>query len=445
MNENKINIFNISPHESSESIRQIAYKTASEYTVLLLKSDIAFGQNALQRFAQIAADTHAAMVYSDYLKIINSKEIPNPVIDYQTGSLRDDFDFGSVLFFNTATLKNASAQMTENYRFAGLYDLRLKISQSNKLFHISEFLYSENENDLRASGEKQFDYVNLQNSEVQLEMEHACTAHLKNIGAFLKPNFDKIIYEKSENFPVEISVIIPVRNREKTIADAINSALNQKTNFKYNIFIINNFSTDNTGKIISEFEKTYPQKIIQIIPQRKDLRIGGCWNEAIFSKHCGRFCAQLDSDDLYSSENTLQTIINEFVTQGCAMLIGSYKIVDFSLQTIAPGIIDHREWTDENGLNNALRINGFGAPRCFYTPILRTVGGLPNTNYGEDYATGLRLSREYKIGRIFEPIYLCRRWTGNSDADLSIEKLNANNIYKDQLRTIELTARMKCF
>ncbi|MCL1868300.1 MAG: glycosyltransferase family 2 protein [Paludibacter sp.] len=443
MLNNNTEIYNILPNESSQTIRQIAEKAAAKYTVICLKSDILLGQNALHRFAQIADDTSAGLVFSDYIKIKNGKSFPNPVIDYQSGSLRDDFDFGSLLFFNTAALKNAAAKMTENYRFAGLYDLRLKLSQTHKLFHISELLYTENESDSRLSGEKQFDYVNPRNREVQIEMEHACTAHLKAIGALLEPNLQDTVFEKTENFPVEISVIIPVRNREKTVADAINSALKQKTNFAFNILIINNFSTDKTGEIIDDFVKKYPQKVIQIIPQRKDLGIGGCWNEAIFSENCGRFCAQLDSDDLYSDENILQFIVNEFVTQNCAMLVGSYQMVDFSLKTIPPGIIDHREWTAENGQNNALRINGLGAPRCFYTPILRAAGGLPNTSYGEDYAIGLRLSREHKIGRIYEPIYLCRRWDGNSDAALPVEKLNANNFYKDQLRTIELAARMK--
>ena len=442
MNDPNFNIYNVSTRENSEAIRQIAQKATAKYTVICLKPDIVFGQNALQRFAQIADDTNAAMIYSDYFKIINGKTTPNPVIDYQAGSLSDEFDFGSVLFFNTAALKNAAVKMTENYGFAGLYDLRLKILQTHKLFHISELLYTQNESDLRTSDQKQFDYVNSQNRQVQIEMEHACTEYLKTIDAYLKPNLQEITFEKTENFPVELSVVIPVRNREKTIADAINSAVSQKTNFKFNILIVNNFSTDTTGKIISEFEKKYPQKVIQIIPKRDDLAIGGCWNEAIFSKHCGRFCAQLDSDDLYSSENTLQMIVNGFAAERCAMLIGSYQIVNFALQTIPPGIIDHREWTAENGHNNALRINGLGAPRCFYTPVVRAVGGLPNTSYGEDYAIGLRLSREYKIGRIFEPIYLCRRWNENSDTDLSVEKLNKNNLYKDQLRTIELQARM---
>jgi len=442
MPNSNIEIFNISPLETSQNISQIAENAKADYTVICLKSDISLGQNALQRFVQIAADTNAAMVYSDYFKIEKNISNPNPVIDYQCGSLHDDFDFGSLLFFKTSALKNAAAQMTENYRFAGLYDLRLKISQNADLFHINEFLYSENESDTRLSGEKQFDYVNPRNREVQIEMEHACTAHLKAIGAYLKPIFKEITFEKTQNFPTEISVIIPVKNREKTIADAINSALKQKTDFRYNILIVNNFSTDKTSEIISDFEKKYPQKVVQIIPKRNDLGIGGCWNEAVFSQNCGRFCAQLDSDDLYQSENVLQTIVNEFLTQNCAMLIGSYTMVDFDLKTIPPGLIDHREWTDENGHNNALRINGLGAPRCFYTPILRAVGGLPNTSYGEDYAIGLRLSREYKIGRIFDSLYFCRRWDGNSDSSLPIEKINANNLYKDKLRTIELAARI---
>lgn len=441
MTDINFNIYNILPYENSETIHRIAEKATAKYTVIYLKTDILLGQNALRRFAQIAVDTNAGMVYSDYFKIKNGTPVPNPVIDYQCGSLRDDFDFGSLLFFDTAALKSAAAKMKENYRFAGLYDLRLKLSQTHKLFHISELLYTEKEFDLRFSGEKQFDYVSPQNREMQIEMEHACTEHLKTVGAYLKPNFQEIIFEKTENFPVECSVIVPVRNREKTIADAIISALKQQTDFKFNILIVNNFSKDQTDEIISEFEKKYSGKVIKIMPERNDLGIGGCWNEAIFSHYCGRFCVQLDSDDLYSSENTLQMIVNEFIIQRCAMLIGSYTMVDFSLKTIPPGLIDHCEWTAENGHNNALRINGLGAPRCFYTPILRAAGGLPNTSYGEDYAIGLRMSREYKIGRIYESVYFCRRWDGNSDAALSVEKQNANNLYKDQLRTIELNAR----
>ncbi|MDR1652696.1 MAG: glycosyltransferase [Prevotellaceae bacterium] len=439
---NQINTFVISPNESSENICKIAAKSDTEFTLIYLKSNISPGHRALGRMLQIAADTGAGLVFSDYFKIKSGKLTPNPLIDYQTGSLRDDFDFGSLLLLNTAALKNAAAQMTENYRFAGLYDLRLKLSQTHKLLHINELLYSEEERHLQQSGEQQFDYVNPKNREVQIEMENACTAHLKAIGAFTKPNTEDIIFEKSENFPVEISVIIPVRNREKTIATAIDSALNQKTDFKYNILIVNNFSTDKTGEIIEKFAQNSPGKVISICPSRRDLGIGGCWNEGIFSKHCGRFVAQLDSDDLYADENTLQRIVNEFVTQRCAMLIGSYAITDFDLKPIPPFVIDHREWTAENGHNNALRINGLGAPRCFYAPVLRAIGGLPNTSYGEDYAVGLRLSREHKTGRIYDSVYLCRRWQGNSDAALPIEKINANNLYKDKLRTIEILARI---
>ncbi|GHT17600.1 glycosyl transferase [Bacteroidia bacterium] len=441
MYNSDIKIFNLFGNKSSEAIRQIAENAVTAFTVIYTKSNIMLGHNALHRFSQIATDTGAGLVYSDYFKLKNTKLVPNPVVDYQQGSVRDDFDFGSLFFFNTAALKNAVARMTENYCFAGLYDLRLKISQTHKLFHISELLYSEEELDLRRSGEKQFDYVAQSNREVQIEMENACTAHLKAINALLKPNDEDIVFEKSENFPVEISVIIPVQNREKTIADAVKSALNQKTNFAYNVLVVNNFSTDRTGEILEEMCQSY-KNLRHILPQRQDLGIGGCWNEAIFSKYCGRFCAQLDSDDLYSDENVLQRIVNEFNAQCCAMLIGSYTMTDVNLTPIPPYIIDHREWTAANGHNNALRINGLGAPRCFYTPILRAAGGLPNTSYGEDYAIGLRLSRNYKIGRIFDPVYFCRRWDGNSDAALSVEKVNANNVYKDQIRTIELTARI---
>ena len=330
--------------------------------------------------------------------------------------------------------------MDTDYRFAALYDLRLRLSREGMIFRIPEYLYTEVEQDTRRSGEKQFDYVNPRNREVQIEMEQACTAHLKAIGAYLPPRF-KTIDLSSVPFEAEASVIIPVRNREKTIADAIHSVLAQQTNFKYNIIVIDNHSTDDTTNVIAGIAGK-EERVIHLIPSRTDLGIGGCWTHAIMHPACGRFAVQLDSDDLYIDGHVLQTIVDTFREQQCAMVIGSYRMVDFNLEEIPPGIIDHQEWTPENGRNNALRVNGLGAPRAFYTPLLREIR-IPNVSYGEDYATALAISREYQIGRIYEPLYLCRRWEGNSDADLDIQRVNRNNFYKDKIRTIELFARMQ--
>jgi glycosyltransferase involved in cell wall biosynthesis len=237
---------------------------------------------------------------------------------------------------------------------------------------------------------------------------------------------------------MEASVIIPVRNRVRTIEDAVRSALDQETNFKYNVIVVDNHSTDGTTDILNHFH--HNERLVHIIPERDDLGIGGCWDLAINHPKCGRFAVQLDSDDLYSGPDTLQKIVDKFYEEQCGMVIGSYRMTDFQLNTLPPGVIDHKEWTDENGHNNALRVNGLGAPRAFYTPLLRSIG-MPNVSYGEDYAVGLAISRNYHIGRIYEPVYLCRRWEGNSDSSLSIEKLNANNTYKDSIRTREFIIR----
>lgn len=257
------------------------------------------------------------------------------------------------------------------------------------------------------------------------------------MGAYLPP-VKRTIDVGTEDFQYEASVIIPVRNRVRTIDDAIRSVLEQETSFPFNLIIIDNHSTDGTSEIIEHYQNN--SKVIHLIPERTDLGIGGCWNLGINHPQCGRFAVQLDSDDLYSSPNTLQTIVDKFHQEQCAMVIGSYRMTDFALQTLPPGVIDHNEWTDENGHNNALRINGLGAPRAFYTPLLRQIR-VPNTSYGEDYALGLAFSRNYRIGRIYDVLYLCRRWEGNSDAALSIEKVNLNNSYKDSLRTLEIKIR----
>ena len=396
------------------------------------------GYFGLERMLRIAEDTRAGMVYADHYKVMDGIKQPHPVIDCQEGSLRDDFDFGSLILFNANVWKEAVENMkNESYRYAGLYDLRLKVSQKYPIVHINEYLYTEIDQDTRKSGEKLFDYVDPKNREVQIEMEQACTQHLKEVGAFLEPRFEDVTFDQ-HFFEYEASVVIPVRNRIRTIRDAIRSVLMQKTDFKFNLIVVDNHSTDGTTEAIGEFKDD--ERLIHLIPDRDDLNIGGCWNLAVHHEKCGKFSVQLDSDDVYSGEDTLQKIVNGFYEQNCAMLIGTYMITDFNMQMIPPGIIDHREWTPENGHNNALRINGLGAPRAFYTPLLREIK-LPNTGYGEDYAVGLNISRRYRIGRIYEVLYYCRRWEGNTDASLDIEKMNTNNLYKNRIRTWELQAR----
>ena len=425
--------------ESSNTIVSIAENTDADYVMICTRhTTIGWGNNTLERFLRVADDTDAVMVYADHYKMVEGKMEKHPVIDYQAGSLRDDFDFGSLWCIKAQALADYIAQPDrEEYQFAALYDLRLYLSRVGEIFHLNEFLYSEAELDTRKSGEKQFDYVNPRNREVQIEMEKACTQHLSKVGALIDTTFYRQPDFGEQDFEYEASVIIPVFNREKTVADAVKSALGQKANFKFNVIVVNNHSTDRTGEILDELKA---DNLIQIVPERTDLGIGGCWNEAINSSFCGKFAVQLDSDDLYSSPKTLQKIVDAFYTQKAAMIIGSYRMCDFDLNTLPPGLIDHKEWTDENGCNNALRINGLGAPRAFFTPLVRQIQ-FPNTSYGEDYALGLAFSRRYRIGRIYDELYLCRRWGGNSDAALSVEKVNANNLYKDRLRTMELKAR----
>ncbi len=425
--------------ESSNTIASIAENTDADYVMICTRhTTIGWGNNTLERFLRVADDTDAVMVYADHYKMVEGKMEKHPVIDYQSGSLRDDFDFGSLWCIKAQALADYIAQPDrEEYQFAALYDLRLYLSRVGEIFHLNEFLYSEAELDTRKSGEKQFDYVNPRNREVQIEMEKACTQHLGKVGALIDTTFYCQPDFGEQDFEYEASVIIPVFNREKTVADAVKSALGQKANFKFNVIVVNNHSTDRTGEILDELKA---DNLIQIVPERTDLGIGGCWNEAINSSFCGKFAVQLDSDDLYSSPKTLQKIVDAFYKQKAAMIIGSYRMCDFDLNTLPPGLIDHKEWTDENGCNNALRINGLGAPRAFFTPLVRQIQ-FPNTSYGEDYALGLAFSRRYRIGRIYDELYLCRRWGGNSDAALSVEKVNANNLYKDRLRTMELKAR----
>lgn len=425
---------------STVSLREIASGVKTKYVLLYQKAaSCDMSEDALARMVRVADDTGALMVYADHYVVKDGIREAHPLIDLQEGALRDDFDFGTVTLVRTDVLREFTERQSREYEYAALYAFRLYMQRKGLIFHLNEYLYTSEMLDMRKSGEKQFDYVNPRNREVQIEMEQAVTEHLTIIGALVDNKKYKEPQFTLGDFPVEASVIIPVFNREKTIADAVRSALSQEASFEYNVIVVDNHSTDNTGKILREISDP---RLVVIVPERTDLGIGGCWNEAVYSKYCGRFAVQLDSDDIYSGTDTLQRIVDCFHEQRTGMVIGSYRMCDFDLQTLPPGIIDHREWTDDNGANNALRINGLGAPRAFFTPLLREVG-FPNTSYGEDYALGLWFSRTYRIGRIYDELYLCRRWGGNSDADLSIDKLNKNNSYKDKLRTIELLARKK--
>jgi hypothetical protein len=424
----------------TRSLKSISGIVTTPYLLFYTKSlPLKPGPWALERLLQVAEDTGAGMVYSDYYAMKEGKLQSNPVIDYQRGSLRDDFNFGSLLLFRTDAYKEAVSRMDHDFRFAALYDLRLKVSQNYNICRLPEFLYTEVETDTRLSGEKQFDYVDPKNRQVQLEMEKACTLHLQAIGGWLKPEFQSVAFAEGQ-FSDEASVIIPVRNRARTIEDAVRSVFSQVADFPFNLIVVDNHSTDGTTEILCNLAAE-DKRLVHLIPDRNDLGIGGCWTAAIMDARCGRFAVQLDSDDLYINDRVLQTIVDCFKGEKCAMVIGSYRMVNFKLEEIPPGIIDHKEWTPDNGANNALRINGLGAPRAFYTPLLREIR-IPNTSYGEDYAVGIRLSRQYKIGRIYEPLYLCRRWDENSDSALDVVKTNNHNLYKDRLRTVELLARI---
>jgi hypothetical protein len=425
---------------TTAAVKKMASLTETGYMLIYNRTlPLEPGENALPRMLQVAGDTGAGMVYSDHFQVKEGQMIPVPLIDYQEGSLRDDFNFGSLLLYRTSVVKKVVASMNAEYQFAGLYDMRLRVSRKSSFFRIPEFLYTEMETDTRLSGQKMFDYVDPRNRQMQIEMERACTDHLKEIGGWLKPLFAGIDLRKGA-FPAEASVIIPVRNRIKTISDAVGSVLSQNTSFAFNLIVVDNHSTDGTTELLRDLAAS-DSRLIHVIPSRRDLGIGGCWNAGIDHSDCGRFAVQLDSDDLYIDDTVLQTIIKEFYNQCTAMLVGSYNMVNFKLEEIPPGIIDHREWTPENGRNNALRINGLGAPRAFFTPVIRKIR-FPNVSYGEDYAVGLHISRYYQIGRIYQPLYLCRRWEDNTDASLDAGKANAHNLYKDRLRTIELLARI---
>jgi len=428
---------------STETLRSIAEAVSEKFILIYTKDHpLEMGMFALDRIMAIAEDTRADMLYADHYKMVIGEDgVPvrkkHPLIVCQKGALRDDFDFGSVLVFRSSSFKRAVRAMDADYEYAALYDLRLRMKN---IIHINEYLYTEVETDTRKSGEKQFDYVDPRNRAVQIEMEKACTEHLKRIGAWLKPEF-KEPEAQPDAYPVTATVVIPVFNRVKTIMDAVTSALAQKTDFPYNVIVVDNHSTDGTSEILSAMAFEDP-RLKHVIPAKHDLGIGGCWNLAVHHELCGEYAVQLDSDDVYSGPDTLQKIVDAFREQKCAMVVGTYQMTDFKMNPIPPGIIDHKEWTEDNGRNNALRINGLGAPRAFWTPLLRTIN-LPNTSYGEDYALGLRISREYRIGRIYDVLYNCRRWDGNSDAALDVDRVNANNMYKDRIRTWELEARIR--
>ncbi len=433
-------VINIDALNSSATMKKIAAATEGDYTLLYTKyNNLVMGYLALERMVRLAGDSKAVMVYADNYQIVEGKKSNAPVIDYQFGSLRDDFNFGSVLFFCTKALKAAAAEIDVEYTAAGLYDLRLKVSRQGDLVHINEYLYTEIALPVTTEGESHFSYVDPKNRGVQIEMEQACTDHLKKIGGYLEPKFEEINFNQGD-FEYEASVIIPVRNRVRTVRDAIKSVLSQKTDFKFNLIVIDNGSTDGTTEAIDEFKDD--ERLIHIIPERDDLGIGGCWNAGVNHPKCGKFAVQLDSDDVYSDENTLAKMVAAFYEQNCSMVVGTYMLTDINMQMIPPGVIDHKEWTPENGRNNALRINGLGAPRAFYTPMLREIN-VPNTSYGEDYALGLAFSRHYQIGRVYDVVYYCRRWEDNSDHALDINKTNANNLYKDRIRTWELQARVE--
>lgn len=415
------------------SLREVA----CDYFVLSTEG-VSMAPGAWEELQEAVAGSGGAVVYSDYYTREQGEVRLHPTIDYQAGSLRNDFDFGEMVFFRADLFRQAVEEMTEDYRYAALYDLRLRLSRLGDIVHLPKAYYTVEATDTRPSGEKQFDYVDPRNREVQVEMEHACTAHLRHIGAWLPPR-ERTVEADDEVFPCEATVVIPVRNRVKTIADAVRSALSQELDKPFNVIVVDNHSDDGTTEVLCRLAQEEP-RLIHHIPREEGLGIGGCWNEAVCHPQCGRYAVQLDSDDLYNSPHTLQRIADTFRREGCAMVIGSYEMVDFQLQPLPPGVIDHQEWTQENGHNNALRINGFGAPRAFYTPVVRRVG-FPDVSYGEDYAVGLAISREYRIGRIYEPLYLCRRWRGNSDANLDIERQNAYHVYKDRLRSLEVAAR----
>lgn len=424
------------PIFASKSLK-LCFENAKENdSVILLTQevDIEFSD----KFFEVFSNQSRLMNYCDY-EIEGIGEYPT--IDYQQGSIRDGFRFGPVLFFNKPK-QLLSILKDSDYTFGGLYDLVLKINKQERPNHIAENLYKVGKSkvDTRKSGEKQFDYLDTRKRDSQLEFEKIASAYLKEIGASINYKNIKDISFNANQFSVTASVVIPVYNRVRTIEDAVRSALSQKFEKPFNVIVVDNHSSDGTTQVLERIAAE-DKRLIHIIPEETDLKIGGCWNKALNAKECGMFAIQLDSDDIYSDENTIKKVVDKFIAEKCAMVIGSYRITNFKLETLPPGLIDHKEWTAENGMNNALRINGLGAPRAFFTPLARQIL-FPNCSYGEDYAMGLAISRQFKIGRIFDVLYICRRWEGNSDADLTITKQNQNDLAKDAMRTLEIEKRI---
>lgn len=423
---------------SSKALIEAASENLPEYVAICFSGGLKFVPGSLDRMVRIAEDSKADMLYSDYYDRSDGRMCKMPLADFQPGSVRDDFDFGKLAVFRSSSFRSALQGISEEYEYAALYALWLKISENGRIEHVREFMYSAKEEDKRKSGEKNFDYVSAKSRSVQIEMEKAFTGYLERIGAILRSAPRQIEYGPASAEGNEVSVIIPVYNRALTIEDALKSALSQRTDFRYNVIVVDNHSDDGTSEIVERYAMC--GNVEHIVPVRTDLGIGGCWNEALNHPSCGRFAVQLDSDDVYSNDCVLQSIRDGFLKQKCALLVGTYMLTDYDMNRIEPGIIDHKEWTEINGRNNALRINGFGAPRAFYSPVAREIG-FPNVSYGEDYAMCLRISREYKVGRIYDVLYFCRRWKDNSDADLDVTRINENNLYKDRLRTWEIEAR----
>jgi hypothetical protein len=443
------------PLPSHKTLSLILGGIRTKYFLFLPGSQqISIEPKALERILGVAESTKAGLVYSDFYDGSEQGKTLHPLNDYQPGSLRDDFDFGAMILFSVPAVRKALKKYgaIPGVKFAGLYDLRLKVTIDHSVYHLQEPLYSmiRNVGTIHAMPtgrqelslqDKIFAYVDPRNEAVQKEMETVFTDYLKKIGAYIPPHHFREVEQTLKSFPVEASVVIPVRNRKETIAEAVKSALSQETDFPFNVIVVDNHSTDGTTAVLSDLARQY-SSLKHIVPVRTDLGIGGCWNEALRHEACGRYAVQLDSDDLYSSARTLQKMVDMLRQGNFAMVIGSYTLVDSRLEEIPPGLIDHREWTEENGHNNTLRINGLGAPRAFNTGLMRKIKFL-NVSYGEDYAAALRICREYRIGRIYESLYLCRRWSGNTDAALSIEEANRNDAFKDKIRTIEILARQK--
>lgn len=422
---------------STAALRKIAAEADVPRLIInvISGSQVNISPENLDRMAQVMADCNASMAYSDFYLRTSPDLQPEycAVNPYLEGSVRDDFDFGHIVMIRKDDMVEYLDTLSE-YDYAGWYALRLALSRKSLPVHIPEPLYEvENGGDAGS----QFDYVDSRNRKVQIEMEQAFTAYLHQRGAWLQAPMAGVCH--GGEYLVEASVIIPVKNRVNTVSQAIQSALNQDAPFRYNVIVIDNHSTDGTTEAVAALAAANPS-VIHILPQEKTLGIGGCWNKGLMHPQCGRYAIQLDSDDLYSSPTVVARIVETFRRDGAAMVVGSYRLTDFDLNTIPPGVIDHREWTEENGPNNALRINGLGAPRAFFTGLARRFP-FPDVSYGEDYAMALRLSRSYRVSRIYDELYLCRRWSGNSDAVLSREKSNRYNLYKDTLRTFELAAR----